>query len=101
MDNIGAFILVAVVMLGVLGGVSLLAHMYTLNIKSKTVGNGQHGTARWATKAEIRKTYRHIPFEPEQWRQGKHLPKDQGIVVGCTNSKGVLQPSSIPAMSTP
>ena len=88
MDNIGAFILVAVVMLGVLGGVSLLAHMYTLNIKSKTVGNGQHGTARWATKAEIRKTYRHIPFEPEQWRQGKHLPKDQGIVVGCTNSKG-------------
>ena len=51
MDNIGAFILVAVVMLGVLGGVSLLAHMYTLNIKSKTVGNGQHGTARWATKS--------------------------------------------------
>ena len=62
--------------------------MYTLNIKSKTVGNGQHGTARWATKAEIRKTYRYIPFEPELWRQGKHLPKDQGIVVGCTNSKG-------------
>ena len=88
MDNIATLILVAVVMLGVLGGVSLIAHMYTLNIKSKTVGNGQHGTARWATKAEIRKTYRHIPFEPELWRQGKHLPKDQGIVVGCTNSKG-------------
>ena len=88
MDNIATLILVAVIMLGVLGGVSLIAHMYTLNIKSKTVGNGQHGTARWATKAEIRKTYRHIPFEPELWRQGKHLPKDQGIVVGCTNSKG-------------
>lgn len=88
MDNIATLILVAVVMLGVLGGVSLIAHMYTLNIKSKTVGNGQHGTARWATKAEIRKTYKHIPFEPELWRQGKHLPKDQGIVVGCTNSKG-------------
>ena len=88
MDNIATLILVAVIMLGVLGGVSLIAHMYTLNIKSKTVGNGQHGTARWATKAEIRKTYRYIPFEPELWRQGKHLPKDQGIVVGCTNSKG-------------
>ena len=88
MDNIATLILVAVVMLGVLGGVSLIAHMYTLNIKSKTVGNGQHGTARWATKAEIRKTYKHIPFEPELWRQGKHLPKDQGIVVGCTNFKG-------------
>lgn len=23
------------------------------NIKSKTVGDGQHGTARWATKQEI------------------------------------------------
>ena len=65
MENITTLILVAAVMLGVLGGVSLLAHMYTLNIKSKTVGNGQHGTARWATKAEIRKTYPHIPFEPE------------------------------------
>lgn len=88
MDNITTLILVSAVMLGVLGGVSLLAHMYTLNIKSKTVGNGQHGTARWATKAEIRKTYPHIPFEPELWRQGKHLPKEQGIVVGCVGSKG-------------
>ena len=34
------------------------------NIKSKTVGDGQHGTARWATKQEIQKTYRHIPFRP-------------------------------------
>ena len=25
------------------------------NIKSKTVGDGQHGTARWATKEEIKK----------------------------------------------
>ena len=32
------------------------------NIKSRTVGDGQHGTARWATQKEIRKTYRHIPF---------------------------------------
>ena len=40
MDNIATLILVAVIMLGVLGGVSLIAHMYTLNIKSKTVGNG-------------------------------------------------------------
>ena len=34
MENITTLILVAAVMLGVLGGVSLLAHMYTLNIKS-------------------------------------------------------------------
>lgn len=26
------------------------------NIKSKTVGDGQHGTARWANPKEIRQT---------------------------------------------
>lgn len=53
------------------------------NIKSKTVGDGQHGTARWATKQEIRKTFRYIPFRPALWRQGKELPEDQGLVLGC------------------
>ena len=37
------------IMFLVIGGLSLLAHYYTLNgIKSKTVGDGQHGTARSA-----------------------------------------------------
>ena len=27
------------------------------NIKSRTVGDGQHGTARWATDKEIKQTY--------------------------------------------
>lgn len=53
------------------------------NIKSKTVGDGQHGTARWATKQEIRQTFRHVPFRPALWRQGKELPEDQGLVLGC------------------
>ena len=54
------------------------------NIKSKTVGDGQHGTARWATKQEIQTTYRHIPFRPDLWRQGKDLPTTaQGLVLGC------------------
>lgn len=47
----------------VIGGLSLLSHHYTLNgIKSSTVGDGQHGTARWATEKEIRDTYAHIPL---------------------------------------
>ena len=29
------------------------------SIKDKTVGNGQHGTARWATNQEIIRTYHH------------------------------------------
>ena len=53
------------------------------NIKSKTVGDGQHGTARWATKKEIEQTYRHIPFQPSQWLSDKELPQAQGLVLGC------------------
>lgn len=90
-------VIVAGIMFAVLGGVTLLSHIYSLNgIKSKTVGDGQHGTARWATKAEIKKIYKHVPFDPQHWRKqaskgqtptgddGKPLP--QGIVVGCTGN---------------
>ena len=43
MPNITALIIVATIMFCVLGGVTLLAHIYNLNnIKSKTVGDGQH-----------------------------------------------------------
>ena len=57
------------------------------NIKSKTVGDGQHGTARWATKKEIQQTYAHVPFRPELWRKGEQLPKKQGLVLGCEGRK--------------
>ena len=103
-------IIVATIAFVVIGGVTLFTQMYNLNrIKSKTVGDGQHGTARWATKSEIRKTYRHIPFTPERWRnqaangqtptfksfaskKDKNIPVTeeplpQGIVVGCEGSK--------------
>lgn len=89
MQGIETLIVVSIVMFVVLGAISVLAHIYNLNnIKAKTVGDGQHGTARWARKGEIEKTYRHIPFTPELWRKGKNLPKpdDQGIVVGCNSS---------------
>lgn len=86
-------------MFGTLGAVTLLSHIYSLNnIKSRTVGDGQHGTARWATNAQIKKTYKHLLFTPERWRKqvqngktttttdGKELP--QGIVVGRTGRAG-------------
>lgn len=70
-------------MFAVIGGLSLLAHYYTLNgIKSKTVGDGQHGTARFATEKEIKNTYATVPYEPERWRRGEALPTKQGFVVG-------------------
>lgn len=70
-------------MFGVIGFLSLLAHYYTLNgIKSKTVGDGQHGTARWATKKEIQTVYTAVRYEPEKWRKGENLPTAQGLIVG-------------------
>lgn len=60
------------------------------NIKSKTVGDGQHGTARWANKKEIQQTYQHIPFHVSEWRSGKDLPKAQGLVLGCVGKKNAI-----------
>lgn len=79
---------ITALMFSVIGGLSLLAHYYTLNgIKSKTVGDGQHGTARFATKKEIIKTYKHIPFNVSDWRKGKNLPTEQGIILGSKGTK--------------
>ena len=114
MSNVVILILVGAAMFALLGGVTLLNHYYNLNkIKSKTVGDGQHGTARWATKKEIKQTYKHIPFTPKRWREqaksgiiptvahavkrkkkkGKALEEQalpQGIVVGCEGNTTAL-----------
>ena len=72
----------------VIGGLALLSHMYTLNgIKSRTVGDGQHGTARWATAQEIKNTFANIPFKVSEWRRGQNLPTQQGLVLGSTGKK--------------
>lgn len=81
------------IMFAVIGGLSMLAYYYTLNgIKSRTVGDGQHGTARFATKQEIKKIYRHIPFRPRLWRRGEQLPTaaQQGLVLGSVGKKNAL-----------
>ncbi len=76
----------------VIGGLAILSHHYTLNgIKSRTVGDGQHGTARWATNKEIKKTYTHVPFHVKAWRKGSSLPEAQGLVLGSVKEKGELK----------
>lgn len=88
-SQIITLIAIGLTMFGVIGFLSLLAHYYTLNgIKSRTVGDGQHGTARFATKQEIQKTYVHMLYEPKLWRQQKNLPNLQGLIVGCKISRG-------------
>lgn len=55
---------------------------YSLNhIKRKTVGDGQYGTARLATDAEIKNTTHRIVYSPEQWRQGINRPSEAGIII--------------------
>ena len=86
MLNASIWILIAAgaAMFLVIGGLSMMSHHYTLgNIKSRTVGDGQHGTARWATDKEIRQTYAHVPFKIREWRRGQNLPTEQGLILGC------------------
>ena len=86
MLNASIWILIAAgaAMFLVIGGLSMMSHHYTLgNIKSRTVGDGQHGTARWATDKEIRQTYAHVPFKVREWRRGQNLPTEQGLILGC------------------
>ena len=85
MEGVKILLLVAAVMGGIFVLISSLAYMYSMRgIKNKTVGDGQHGTARWATSKEIKDVYEHIPFKPKEWRDDPDTrPTEQGIVVGC------------------
>ena len=67
--------------------VNILDNKNINGIKSKTVGDGQHGTARWATGGEIKRTFSSSPFTPDLWRQGKNLPTVQGTIVACKGVK--------------
>ena len=90
-SNVAMLIGIGGIMVLVIGGLAMLSHHYTLNgIKSRTVGDGQHGTARWATDKEIKQTYTHVPFKVKEWRKGESRPTEQGLVLGCKGKKGEL-----------
>lgn len=110
MPNLTPLLLAGITFFAVILVITTLGQSYNLDgIKSKTVGDGQHGTARWATKKEIRKTYAHVPFTPEKWRAqaakgitptmriGKQeQPIPQGIVVGCEgNTTALVDPGDV------
>ena len=78
--------------------VNVLDNKSINGIKAKQVGDGQHGTARWATKQEIRHSFSSLPFEPELWRQGKNLPNLEGTVVACrgtTNTTALIDTGDV------
>ena len=87
-ENIWPLILLGGGLLAFLLAVSFLSKNYSLNnFKSKTVGDGQHGTARWATPREISKIYRTVTFRPRRWRKGEELPTEQGLVLGSVGGR--------------
>lgn len=113
MEGVTLLILAGGAMFAILCGISFGSHMTNLDsIKSRTVGDGQHGTARWATPAEIKRTFSHIPYTPKKWRKQAangdlptysntsifrwlptkkkplEKPLPQGIVVGCSSRRG-------------
>ena len=92
-ENTWPFILICGGLLMFLLAASFFSQHYSLNnIKSKTVGDGQHGTARWATPKEIRSTYHVVPFRPRRWRKGIDLPKEQGVILGSMGGAKQKQP---------
>lgn len=74
----------------------------TLDIKSKTVGDGQHGSASFATVKEIEQTFKRIDYEPKKWRKEnpKNLP--QGIIIGATfqkkKAKAIIEEGDVHAL---
>lgn len=87
-ENVWPLILLGGGLLAFMLVVSFLSKNYSLNnFKNKTVGDGQHGTARWATPKEIHTTYHVVPFRPRRWRKGEDLPTVQGIILGSMGGR--------------
>ena len=87
MEQIIPLLVVAGGALLLLAAVTALSGRDSLNgIKSRTVGDGQHGTARWATDREIKTTYARVPFRAAAWRTGKDRPTAQGLILGSVGT---------------
>ena len=65
----------------------LLIDRKSLNIKSKTVGDGQHGSASFATPKEIDTAFQRVRYEPQVWRRKPPCDLPQGIIIGCNMMK--------------
>ena len=87
MESIILLLAVAGGALLIMAAVTALAGRASLNgIKARTVGDGQYGTARWATDREIKTTYAHVPFRAAAWRTGKDRPTAQGLILGSVGT---------------
>lgn len=86
MDGLYIFIVFAVIVVIALIIVQFWGKNYSLNaIKAKPVGDGQHGTAKWADEKEKRQNLKLLKYEPDFWRMKACLPTLEGTIVGCEN----------------
>ena len=74
--------------LGLLIVIGSLSERTNLNgIKGRTVGDGQHGSARFLTKKELHTVYIRVPYTPKAWRsaakRGKEIRLPEGILLSC------------------
>lgn len=84
--QITAIVIVGLIIL-VLAIVSMLNNNKSLDkIKSRTVGDGQYGNARWATSKELSATFKYVDYTPYLWRQGKNLPKESATVLSISGT---------------
>ena len=91
MERIIALLVVTGGALLIMAAITILAGRASLNgIKSRTVGDGQYGTARWATDREVKTTYAHVHFRAAAWRTGKDRPTAQGLVLGSVGDRNHL-----------
>lgn len=69
--------------LALLAGMMVFNDQYSLDrIKSRQVGDGQYGTARFASEKEIQDTFQAVLYQAKEWRKGNNLPTAQGLLVG-------------------
>ena len=88
MEQLTPIIIFAIVGFTVIGLITFLSNNQSLNgIKNKVVGDGQHGTAKFANEKEIKEVYKIIDYTPDLWREGKNLPTAEGLIVGSKTIK--------------
>lgn len=75
-------IIVAAIMGGLFVFIPLASHIYGLNsIRSKTAGHGQHGTARWASRKEIKSVFRLSRANGERMKRDDRKIKESWLAV--------------------
>ena len=75
-------IFIVVVLLAIILMIILSGNGRNLNsMRRNTVGDGQFGTQRPATKSEMKKEFVRIKYLPGKWRKGLELPTVEGYIV--------------------